>query len=311
MPARLSLCETNCLWNGGDAMRRVLALLAVTTLLVAGCARPGSTKSSPAGPVHVGPGIAEFYPPIEPTALDNWRDFPATAHPRPIVLIYGPVQDPGYQDGDFKERAMGAGYTLPALPLPQPAPTVTVTLPDGPATLPTVSAAAAFQTLQSQVGGESGGTLTPLPIVSVSLGDVTFRTDRGDLTLPAWQFTAQGGLGPIAVPALAASVFWHYDEVLLGSPPEPATVSSDGRTVHMSVPTGVGCDGSAPAVTAMSAESAGAVAVGAQIDYPPQPSDCAVPAIAKLMQVTVVLKAPLAGRVLVTGTGAPVAVTTG
>lgn len=294
-------------------MRRVVPALAVAVALLAGgCARAGAGGggSDTPGFYDGGPGLAQEYPTLAPDALQKWRDFPAGARPRPIVLLSGPVTNPGYATGDAKLRALTSGYTLPATLPPAPPATVAVSLPDGPATLPTVDVRAAFATLQHDAvpQPQPGATVAPLPIVSVVLGTASYRTDRGPVDLPSWLFTAQDGLGPMAVPALAPSAFWRYGELFPGSPSQPATVSADGRTVHLSVYTGLGCDGSPPPLSTAVTETPGAVGVSAQAHFPPAPPDCAVPAIAVAVDVTVTLAAPLGGRVLVTGDGAPVEV---
>lgn len=290
-------------------MRRVLVVAAAAVAVgLAGCAQ-GATNAGPA--YSVGDGIAEAGGPLPAGVLDGWRDFPAGTHPRPIVLIGAVVLNPGYATGEAKIAAIEAGYSLPAVLPELPSATTSVALPDGAATLPLVDARTAAQTLRRDVQPSPSGI--PLPIVSVAFGTATFRTDRGDLPLPAWLFTARDGLGPIAVPALAPSAFWHFEVDQESSAPQPAKVSPDGRTLTVPVVQApADCAGNPPVMAPEVRESAGAVAVGARPVSPaPQSTGCFSSGVLVFVEITVNLAEPLGGRVLVDARERPVQVVTG
>jgi hypothetical protein len=121
-----------------------VAVLAALTVVAsaAGCARNGGQ------PVDGG-GLAAPGPSGNPDdALAAWKDFPVDRDPRPIVLI-GPslAKYAGYTTGDAKAAAMTGDYRLDAT-LPLAPSTAPVTLPDGPATLPVIAAAAAIDRLK-------------------------------------------------------------------------------------------------------------------------------------------------------------------
>jgi hypothetical protein len=266
-------------------------------LAVGGCARPAPPQA------YDGGGIVDGRPPIGAQALDGWSDFPAGQHPRLIVLMYGPVLNPGFRTDEAKMAGIDAGYALAASLPPAPPATLPVTLPDGPAQLPSVDAAGAFATLRSyEAPKEPHGT--PVPLTGVTLGTAKFHTDRGELTLPAWLFTGPDLLDPIALPALSPKAFWRFDRVAAAAAPMPAKVAADGRTLTVPVPQGASCDGTPAPPVGVVKESAGAVAIGSQpASVAPQRTDCILPAYLRFVDITVRLAAPLGARVLVDGTG--------
>lgn len=285
--------------------RRVLVLLLVTVAAVAGCGQGQGNRTGAPGPTRVPEDAFQAH------ILDAWTQFPATAKPRPIVLIGAPVVDHGYATGEAKERALTGGYQAPATLPELPAPTAPVALPDGEVTLPLVDARTALATLQAR-NAQPNPTGPRLPVTGVALGSATFRTDRGDLVLPAWLFTVTDGLAPIAVVAVAPAAFWHFEQDRYGGPPQPARLAADGRTVTVAVPQPTSCTGETPAMRGVSIEWSTAVAVSAWAPVEPTgPQDCAAPAILRFMDVTVTLKAPLGGRVLLDAEGNVIPVVTG
>jgi hypothetical protein len=248
-------------------------------------------------------------PPTDAAALDAWAQFPAGAHPRPIVLSALPqLPEGGFTSGDGKLAALDGRYELAAALPADPPPTVAVTLPDGPAQLPTMTARQALDTLSTAPPGSDGPAAR---ITHVELGTATFGSDRGGLTLPAWLFTVDGAQGPIAVPAVAQSALWPRQPggLVIGG---GARVGTDGRTLKVVLVTGNGatCPGmqrmrEEPAVL----ESASAVVVGLRsvadgvVPGTPVP-DCGVAATGIDTEFTVPLASPLGGRVLLAVQGA-------
>jgi hypothetical protein len=176
-----------------------LALLALTAAL-AGCARDTTVVDGVgvAAPQPEGTGDVD-------RALAAWKDFPAGRHPRPIVLI-GPVavQYAGYTTSDAKEAAMQGLYRLD-VPLPPDPPATAVTLPDGPATVPVIGAAAAVDLMKADAGESKGGSVAPLAIVGFEFATEALPTDRGTVTLPVWRVHTADELGPTVVLAVADS----------------------------------------------------------------------------------------------------------
>ena len=136
-------------------------------------------------------------------------------------------------------------------------------------------------------------------------------TDRGPLVLPAWLFTVQDGLAPIAVVAVAPSAFWHFEEDRWGASSDPARLAADGRTLTVPVPQTTSCTGELPDVQGVSIEWSTAVAVAGWAPVEPTgPQDCAAPLVMRFMDVTVTLKEPLGGRVLLDAQGNVMSVVT-
>ncbi|MGC9221873.1 MAG: hypothetical protein ACP5H2_11085 [Solirubrobacteraceae bacterium] len=130
-------------------------------------------------------------------ALALWRGFPASANPRPIVVVgEGSVLDPalGFPNSADKIAWIAAHFTL-AVPLPTAKSTS-----DG---YPVISAAAAYRLLRSMGGKQKYPVTTWLSVDKVRLGQAAFDTDRGPVKLPAWKFGLAGVKRPGAVLAVA------------------------------------------------------------------------------------------------------------
>jgi len=277
---------------------RAAALLAC--LLVAGC---GFEQPMASGVPFTASDQTATYPAPDPAALDAWASFPAGARPRPIILGELPkVPDAGFATGDAKEAVLAGRYLLATRLPADPSATARVTLPDGPATLSTITARQALDAMSTAPAGSSGPTTR---ITRVELGSASFSSDRGPLPLPAWLFTVDGATGPLAWPAIAKPAFWPRQAgalVLYGG----AHIAADGRTVKvvLSADSGIGCPGDQkhrdePVLL----ESASAVVVGVRSVpdgvVPGTPvADCAVAAVGRNAEYTVPLASPLGGRVL-------------
>jgi hypothetical protein len=291
-----------------------LAVLALTAAL-AGCARDTVVdRVGVAAPQPEGTGDID-------QALAAWRDFPVDRHPRPIVLI-GPVavRPAGYTTGDAKVAAVSGRYRID-VPLPPDPPPATVALPDGPATVPVIGAAAAVDLMKADAGESKGGeNVPPLAIVGFEFGTEALPTDRGTVTLPVWRVHTADELGPTVVLAVADSALARpaaSQSAAVGTvPPGSAKATVDATGTHLTLTVAEAdphCPGEAiykrePVVR----ESGGAVAVGftaTQTGTVPGSGACAL--YLKLKQVTyrVDLAAPLGARVLVTALGEPAPVT--
>lgn len=293
----------------------VAALVLVVAVLLAGCGS-GHPVAAPGGPSgSAADGRAAPPSGGDPAAaLAKWRSFPVSADPRPVVLVGGAVIDPatGFRTGDGK-LAYVSGAFEPAVALPS--------TPATSAGYALITARAALDRLRAAGGKQS--VPHPVRIVGVSLGQVSFDTDRGPRTLPAWRFTLDTATDPAWVLAVAPKYLWPV--AAAGSPDRGATLSADGRTVtYRFYGTPAGPPPCGTGYAADVAESGTAVVLGVRevaSDSPGgsasglasgvAPSGSAVQgctAIGALRAVTATLGSALGARVLLTSDGTPVAV---
>lgn len=244
-------------------------------------------------------------------ALALWSGFPASANPRPIVVLgEGSVLDPalGFPNSADKIAWIAARFTL-ATPLPTASSTS-----DG---YPVISASAAYRRLRSMGGEQKYPVTTSLSVDKVSLGQDVFDTDRGAMTLPAWQFELAGVTRPGAVLAVAASEIYTAPALrkltsgVGDSEDESATVSKNGKRLYISfigAPAGgKPCDASY-AATAIGDDNAIALIITAVNAPPPGSTICS--AVGYRRTAVAQLTHPLAGRVLIANTdGAAIPVT--
>ena len=224
-------------------------------------------------------------------ALSRWTSFPET-DPRPIVLIYGPVLvTAGFNTGDAK-NALHYGL---------------VSANDSVADEP-------LRTIRANGANRTGHRLPShgLEVVSATLSQTSFVTDRGPAVLSAWELVAVDALGPIWVlddSTLARC--WappnvpegdHHGWHLLNS----ATIGHDGRDLT------VVFTGSPPGFFDYKAavlESDSAVNV---LPLPrliaDHPDGTAIAAVGARRQISATLSRPLGNRVLVDNDGSPVSV---
>jgi hypothetical protein len=298
------------------AVAAVAALVLVAS--VAGCGGRG------APPVDGG-GVAAPGPSGNPDdALAAWKDFPVDRHPRPIVLV-GPVlvRFAGYTTDNAKIAAMSGSYRLDAALPPDP-PASAVTLPDGPATVPVIGAAAAIDRMKAAAGGGVNGATPPtLRIIAVELGTADFPTDRGALTLPAWRVHTAEEVGPTVVLAVADSALARQAGAgpsagALDPGSSSAKASADGRRFTLTTQEVVPhCPGEPIySRTAGVRETRSAVVVtftATRTGTVPGDPGGACADYLKLQPATyqVELAAPLGNRVLVDTGANPVPVTTG
>jgi hypothetical protein len=247
--------------------------------LLAGCASGAASAPSP------GDGRMR-------QALRDWSAFPATATPRPLVLTGPPVADPasGFPSGNAKLAYLEGAFSMPAA------------LPSGPAAaagFPLITAREATLVLRS-VAAKGPPVTGRLTVTSVRLGAAAFSTDRGVRQLPAWLFGLAGVRDPVGVLAVAAGrIFAPRVRPANGNPfVADARLGRDGRTLtvqFVGAPSGTGpCSAS---YSATQATSGAAIAVAVKEHAHGGSVACA--AVGYRRHVTVVLAAPLGGRVLV------------
>lgn len=287
----------------------VLGLSIMVLVSITGCARPaaGTGSELPAIGTVTGNDPAVF--------LDQWRDFPVTRKPRPVVLADGKVQEAGYRTDDAKQAVLSGRIRLAVTPPAAPK-TLPVQLPDGRYTLATITATQAFEQVRA-IGKDTQGKegVPVLDFTSATLGTAEFRTDRGKLRLPAWLFGTPDALGPVAVPALDPSAVWQPAEVRYPLGPEPGKLAGDGVTLTVQLPwtPESKCPGSPvyeniPVVR----ESGTAVAVGISqkvVSYVPGSGvNCGSDMMLRFKAYQVTLAAPLGNRVVLDPSGAPLTI---
>lgn len=288
-------------------VRTGISSLAVV-LLLAGCTATGQPGSPPdrageppaAAPLSPG-GVVPSPSGTAATLLDRWAGFPITAPRRPLVLLGEDVRADGYTG-----RGVAPGVARVETKLPAGPQRLRVELPGGSAELPAIGAREALGALMHgglPLADYFSEPVSPLRITKVVLGTASFRSDRGDLILPAWLFTSPQVRGPMPVPALAAGAFWQPGQHAL-SGLGSAMLAADGVTLQVLMRAkGDGCSGwpSTPPWTAEVAESPTAVVVS--LRFPPQPTGlkpCIQPASRQSAWYKVRLNAPLGGRVVLT-----------
>ena len=264
---------------------------------------PTSGATNPSGPSTAG-------------AARRWASFPATANPRPIVLLGEPVVGPrAFVDGDSKAAFLEGRVRL------------ATSSPDTPATrngYPLIDAADAVRQLASPQKGPA--TSTVLQITSIDLADHTYGTDRGLRSLPAWRMHLTGATGAVYVLAIAPSA--RYPHTGNGSGGQPALVSADGlkltfQYVAHHVATGP-CDlGYTSTLNVEETRSAVVLAISTRSDPPsalPTNVACTNQLTVPLRRPlkpgahdarTITLQQPLDGRVVVDVRGNPYQVTSG
>jgi hypothetical protein len=272
-------------------MRAWLAAL----LLIAACgAAPGQ-------------GNSPLPPPSPPNdALAKWANFPAGAKPRPIIAFGDTVeqiQSGGFPTNDRKIAWMCNKFVLAAsVELSDTAPERAIA---GGAPYPAISPAQAYSQLMSARSGATSpqcASEQPFVISAVRWAMAGFPTDRGTTQMSAWLFDVPEVHGFIGHAAIDPSAFWGHG---LAAGGRGAHVSPDGRTLRVPVENaGPGpCDSE---YTASTAESASAVAIAIRATpHSPPAGPVACPAILRLGDLVVTLKAPLGDRVLVDERGNP------
>lgn len=261
-----------------------------------------------------GPGTAQplplLSPPSPPTAaLAAWKDFPANANPRPIIVFdrtlehIGPAgftTEPDRKlDWSCNKFVLAPGVTLPA------------TAP-GSATAAGVSyralgAAESYSELIAARAGSSSPasqcpTARPFVINAVRWQVAGFPTDRGTMPMSAWLFDISEIDAYIGYSALDPSAFWGNRV----SPDGMAggRMSADGLTLTLGTtggPETPGPCGEDLSASAAESDTAVVVAIASRFHTSPAGAGCTLEG--HFRTVTVRLSRPLEGRVLVDANG--------
>jgi hypothetical protein len=281
--------------------------------------RPASSASAVPSPQGV--AVAAFHALARQEASD-WPRSPLgkvwkTGLVIPSADYLTSVPSRGFSSGNAK-LAFGKGELVYTGPPPSGAPAGVVTWPGGSTTkVPVLSEAQAFSALKNNTVGRCAGCrTTPVAVTGARPATMAVPTSRGKASVPAWEFTVNGALGPVFRAAIPPGSYVLEDSVRqpaenlgpLGKAFVGITGASlsgnDGRTLRMTLASGP-CG---PAATwgGLVAEVGDVVVVGGWVHDPHPGTACAAVLIGT--QVTVRLAAPLGDRVILdAATGLPVA----
>jgi hypothetical protein len=254
-------------------------------------------------------GSAPLPLPSPPTAaLAAWKDFPASASPRPIIIFERALEriGPSGFTSEPDRKLAWSCYRFAFAAGVQLSETAPARAMAGgtPATYPSIGSARAWaQLLASRRPSGSGqcATFPPFLIKSVRWGTAAFLSDRGATTMSAWLFDVAEIDAYLAYSALDPSAFWGGGVNPGGG--RGARITADGRTLEVQVGNAQPgpCGNS---YTAAAAESGTAVAVAVKAYPHASPGDAVVcDLVLRLSYISVPLKAPLGGRVLVDESG--------
>jgi hypothetical protein len=242
---------------------------------------------------------AVSFPPYNPlpSALAQWKDYPAGQVPRPIVWLRNTSPLKGFSTDEAYIAATCGFFSLNAhLPTDYPTYGVATWLDGTGFSYLSTPPAEALWTLSRGKPGVTAsgcGAAPPLVIRAVHYGTFGFDTDRGRLQIPAWLFTANGVASDLAYPAIVPTAFWSRG-MIPNARFETVTVSADGRSLtdRWRDPPGA-CTGTYVGVVA---ESASAVAIWIKDVSGPRE---VCPVSRQGNSVTLTLASALGGRVVV------------
>ena len=261
-----------------------------------------------------GPGTAQAVPSLPPpspptAALGAWKDFPANASPRPIIVFDRTIEQIGQAgfssepdrktDWACNKFVLAPGVTLPAT-APGSATAAGVSyhaLGGVDANLELIAARAGLSSQSSKCS-----TARPFVIKDVRWQSAGFSTDRGMMSMSAWLFDLSEIDAYIGYSALEPTAFWRN-----GVSPEGMAgghVSADGLTLTLGSiggPETPGPCGEDLSASAAESDTAVAVVIATRFHTPPPDQGCSL--VGYFRTVTVRLSRPLAGRVLVDAKG--------
>jgi hypothetical protein len=251
-----------------------------------------------------GQGSSPLLQPSPPTAaLAKWANFPAGARPRPIIIFNRTVEQigpAGFMSEPDRKRDWGCNKFAfaPGVALPSTAPDRATA--QG-AAYPSIGAERAYRELMAARAPDTAtnpqcSTSRPFAIKSVRWATAGFPTDRGTMTMSAWVFDVGELDAYLGYSAIDPSAFWGGQVNQRGG--GSARVSPNGMTLKIPVSNAgtTPCDSTYAASTA---ESSSAVAVALKQTPNASAGNVVCPAILRISYISVNLKAPLGGRVVV------------
>ncbi|MEV4078366.1 hypothetical protein [Nonomuraea fuscirosea] len=224
--------------------------------------------------------------------MEAWVPFPEERKPRPIVFANAlPVVEKKSKGGHITRVHLGTRLTTYA-----PAATY-VTLPDGPASVPQISATEAFNGLVRQLNRNNAPTREDT-VIDAEHTFHGFQSDRGPVLLPAWRFRLAGG-GSLIWPALSSGAFWRLGELSQSSAVKKATASQTRPEITIWMDPGETCDGKSLARPKVVIAESPDVVVIITVDNPQRREAselCLMPAYYLAKPFTYRLSSPLGNR---------------
>jgi hypothetical protein len=261
-----------------------------------------------------GPGTAEplpsLSPPSPPTAaLTAWKDFPASANPRPIIVFdrtlehIGPA---GFTAEPDRKLDWGCNKLVfaPGVTLPATAPGNATAGGTAYRALGAVEAYSELMAVRARLAFQAPQcpTARPFVIKGVRRQVAGFPTDRGEMQMSAWLFDISEIDAYLGYSALDPSAFWRNGvspEGMMGG-----RISADGLTLTLGMtggPETPGPCGEDLSASAAESDTAVAVAIASRFHTPPAGAGCTLEA--HFRTVAVRLSRPLGGRVVIDAKG--------
>jgi hypothetical protein len=271
----------------------------VALLLVAAC---GSVSGQSTLPL-----------PTPPTAaLALWKNFPAHAKPRPLIVFSRTLEHigpSGFTSEPDRKPDYGCNKFVfgPAVTPPSDAPGKAIVSGTSYPSIGATRAWAELMAARAPYASQSPQCATSRPFVikQVRWATAAFRTDRGWTQMPAWLFDFAEIDGYLGYAGLDPLAFWGG---AVSEEGRGARISADGRSLKVPV----GNMESGPcgfSYTAAAAESDTAVAVAVrQFSHATPSAPTACDLVYRIGYITVTLNAPLGDRVLLDEQGRPGAV---
>ncbi len=261
-----------------------------------------------------GPGTAEplpsLSPPSPPTAaLTAWKDFPANANPRPIIVFdrtlehIGPAGFTGEPDRKL-DWGCNKFVFAPGVTLPATAPGSATAAGTSYRALGAVEAYSELMAVRARFAYQSPQcpAARPFVIKDVRWQAAGFPTDRGRMQVSAWLFDINEIDAYLGYAALDPSALWRNGVSSEGT--MGGRISADWLTLTLGTtggPETPGPCGEDLSASAAESDTAVAVAIASRFHTPPAGEAC--PAVGYSRTVSVRLSRPLGGRVLVDAKG--------
>jgi hypothetical protein len=267
------------------------ALVFAFALLVAAC-----------GAVQGQVNLPQPTPPTQ--ALEKWKDFPAHARPRPIIvfgLALEHIGPSGFSSEPDRKIDWGCNKFVLATDVQLSGSAPARATAGGDGGYPSIGSARAYSELMAArpryASAAQCATSKPFVIAAVRWTTAGFHTDRGTMTMSAWRFEITEIDAYLAYAAVDRSAFWGG--YITPGEGRGARLSGDGRTLKIAVantqPGPCGFD-----YTAATAESDSAVAVAIkQVPHASPGEHVICDLVMRPSYMSVTLNRPLGGRVLV------------
>lgn len=261
-----------------------------------------------------GPGAAQpppsLPPPNPPTAaLAAWKDFPAGANPRPIVIFDRTLEHIG-PAGFTSEPERKLDWSCnkfvvaPGVALPAAAPGSATAAATSYQALGASEAYSELIAARARIAYEAPTcpTARPFVIKDVRWQVAGFPTDRGTMQMSAWLFDISEIDAQLGYSAVDPFAFWRHGVSPQGM--AGGRISNDGLTLTLGTiggPETSGPCGEDLSASAAESDTAVAVAIASRFHAPPEGGACT--AEGHFRTILVRLSRPLAGRVLVDAKG--------